>query len=102
MISTNRVRNVVMYLLNKNNLGYISPSEYDAYSQLAQQAIFEELFYDYSRWLVNKTNRRANSGYSNIPANIREMIEYELDKIYYNNGTISNLVILFIIISFVF
>ncbi len=75
MISTNRVRNVVMYLLNKNNLGYLTPAEYDAYSQLAQQAIFEDLFYEYSKWITNKTNRRANSGYSNIPANIREMID---------------------------
>lgn len=64
-----------MYLLNKSNLGYLTPSEYDAYSQLAQQAIFESCFYEYSQWLVNKTNRRANSGYSNIPANIREMID---------------------------
>lgn len=75
MISVNRVRSVVMYLLNKNNMGYLTPNEADTYFQLAQQAIFEELFYDYSKWLVNKTNRRANSGYSNIPANIREMID---------------------------
>jgi hypothetical protein len=75
MISTNRVYVAVLYLLNKNNLGNLTAPEYNSYSQLAQQAIFESLFYDYSKWLVNKTNRRANSGYSNIPANIREMID---------------------------
>lgn len=75
MISTNRVYVTVLYLLNKNNLGNLTAPEYNAYSQLAQQAIFEDLNYEYARWLANKTNRRANSGYSNIPANIREMID---------------------------
>jgi len=75
MISVNKVRSVVMYLLNKNNMGYLTPNEADTYFQLAQQAIFEELFYENARWIVNKTNRRANGGYSNIPANIREMID---------------------------
>jgi hypothetical protein len=56
-------------------MGYLTPNEADTYFQLAQQAIFEDLFYEYSKWITNKTNRRANSGYSNIPANIREMID---------------------------
>ena len=64
-----------MYLLNKNNKGYITPEQFNSFSELAQQAIFEDLFYTYAKWIVNKTNRRANSSYSDIPKNVREMID---------------------------
>lgn len=74
MISTNRVRNVILYFLNKENRGFIEPKDYDSFSDMAQLAIFEDLFYDYAKWVANKTNRRANSGFSDIPANIKEQI----------------------------
>jgi hypothetical protein len=75
MISTNKVRNTVLFFLNKNNRGFLTPLEYDAYSEMAQLSIFEELFYDYAKWIYDKTNRRANSGFSDIPKNIKEQIE---------------------------
>ena len=36
MISINVVRNVVMFILNKNNNGYITPDEFNMYCHLAQ------------------------------------------------------------------
>ena len=40
MIPINNVRNVVMFLLNKNNYGYISPEEFNTYCNLAQLDMF--------------------------------------------------------------
>jgi len=75
MISTNQVRNTVMYLLNKNNYGYCTPDEYNSLSNLAQLDVFENLFFQYTNWL-NKENRRMTNGeYANIPRNIREQID---------------------------
>ena len=75
MISINQVRNTVMFLLEKNNKGYITPLAFDSFCQLAQLDIFEQLFYDLDAW-VNKENRRlTNSEYANIPRNIREQID---------------------------
>ena len=75
MISTNSVRQLVLHLLNKNNFGYITPDEYNSFSNLAQLDVFENLFYQYTNW-QNKQNRRmTNSEYSNIPKNIREQID---------------------------
>jgi hypothetical protein len=75
MISTNQVRNLVMHLLNKSNFGYITPDEYNSFSNLAQLDVFEDLFFQYANW-KNKDNRRmSNSEYANIPKNIREQID---------------------------
>ena len=60
MISTNRVRNVVMFLLAKDNYGYLSPLTYDAFSDLAQMGIFEELFYKTNLDTIRKNNHLTN------------------------------------------
>lgn len=75
MISINNVRNTIMFLLEKNNKGYITPLAFNSFCQLAQLDIFEQLFYDLDAW-INKENRRlTNSEYANIPRNIREQID---------------------------
>lgn len=75
MIGVNQVRNVVMELLNKNNQGYVSPFEFNQFSQLAQMEIFEDLFYQYTNWLNKENKRMSNTEYANIPKNIREQID---------------------------
>ena len=75
MIGVNQVRNVVMELLNKNNFGYVSPFEFNQFSQLAQMEIFEDLFYQYTNWLNKENKRMSNTEYANIPKNIREQID---------------------------
>ena len=75
MISINVVRNVVMFILNKNNNGYITPDEFNSYCNLAQLDIFENMFFQYNNWLNKENKRMSNTEYANIPKNIREQID---------------------------
>lgn len=75
MISINRVRNVVMFLLEKENRGYISPVAFNSYCDLAQMAIFEDTFYDYNNWLNKENKRLSNTDFANIPKNLRQQID---------------------------
>lgn len=75
MISINSTRNVVMFLLNKQNRGYVGVDEFNSFCQLAQLSIFEDLFTQYNQYL-NKENRRlTGTEYANIPKNLREQID---------------------------
>jgi len=71
----NSVRNTVLSVVNKNNYGYISPSDFNLYAQQAQLEIFEEYFSDYNT-LVNKENSRVSgTGYADIKKGVEEMID---------------------------
>jgi len=70
-----RVRNVVLTLLNKENRGFVSPSEFDRLADLAQKSIFEENFYHYNRWVNMQNQMMSNEEYGDIPKNIREKID---------------------------
>lgn len=75
-ISVNFIRNSVLFIMNKSNLGYIGPSELDIFCNLAQRDIYENLFYQYNQF-VNKANKRlTGSEYADIPKNIQEQIDY--------------------------
>ncbi len=91
MISTNNVRILVMHLLNKNNFGFITPDEYNSFSNLAQLDIFEDLFYQYTNWLNKENKRMTNGEYANIPRNIQEQIDvfatYTTNANFTYNGT---------------
>ena len=54
----NSVRQTVMSTLNKNNYGYISPSDFNLFAKQAQLDIFENYFYQYN-YQLNKENARA-------------------------------------------
>jgi len=71
----NQVYTTVLAILNKDNRGYVSPLEFNLYSELAQMAIFEEMFHKYSRSLVKQNNRMYNSEFSDIPKHIREAFD---------------------------
>jgi hypothetical protein len=43
----NSVRETVLSVLNKNNYGYITPSDFNLYAKQAQLDIFEDYFYQY-------------------------------------------------------
>lgn len=70
-----RVRNTVLTLLNKGNRGTIPPSEFNRLAGLAQRSIFENNFYEYSKYINMQNQRLTNSEYSDIPKNIREKID---------------------------
>ena len=71
----NQVYTTVLAILNKDNRGYVSPLEFNLYSELAQMAIFEEMFHKYSKSLVKQNSRMYNSEFSDIPKHIREAFD---------------------------
>lgn len=75
MISINKVRNTVLHLLNKNNRGAIGVQAFDAYCDLAQKDLFENLFYRLNKWTNNQTKKYTNSEYADIVQNIQEQID---------------------------
>jgi hypothetical protein len=71
----NSVRNTVFSVVNKNNYGYISPSDFNLFAQQAQLEIFEEYFSEYNT-LVNKENlRTSGTGYADLKKGVEEMID---------------------------
>jgi hypothetical protein len=71
----NSVRNTVLAILNKNNYGYISPSDFNLFAKQAQIEIFEEYFSGYND-LVNKENaRQSGTDYANQKKALEEAIE---------------------------
>jgi hypothetical protein len=71
----NSVRNTVLAILNKNNYGYISPSDFNLFAKQAQLEIFEEYFSGYND-LVNKENaRQSGTDYANQKKALEEAIE---------------------------
>ncbi len=55
----NSVRETVLSVLNKNNYGYITPSDFNLYAKQAQLDIFEDYFYQYN-YQVNQENARQS------------------------------------------
>lgn len=73
MIDT--IYKTALTIMNKENQGYLSPTEYNLIINNIQMEIFREYFEDENRD-KNKENRGlANYGYSNLPFNQRQRIE---------------------------
>lgn len=71
----NSVRNTVLAILNKNNYGYISPSDFNLFAKQAQLEIFEEYFSEYND-VTNKENARiSGTDYADIKKVIAGAIE---------------------------
>lgn len=91
MISINRARNTVLYLLDKNNRGFIGADKFDTFCYLAQMDIFENLFFQYNKWKLNENKKSSTTEYGDIPKNIQEQIdafsEYSIpDNFTYDSG----------------
>jgi len=64
-----------MSVLNKNNYGYISPSDFNLFAKQAQLDLFENYFYSYN-YQINKENARASgTGYADITKGLEEVID---------------------------
>lgn len=83
-ISTNFIRNAVLFILNKQNLGYISPMDYDVFCNLAVRDVYENLFYEYNQFINKQNKRLTSSEYGNISKNIQDQIDYYAS---YTNNT---------------
>ena len=71
----NSVRNTVLAILNKNNYGYISPSDFNLFAKQAQLEIFEEYFSEYNN-VINKENARVSgTDYADVRKALEEAIE---------------------------
>jgi hypothetical protein len=71
----NHVRNTVLTILNKENRGFITPSQFDSYAKHAQQLLFNQYVSEYSRMLAAKNARRISSEFMNRKKQIRKNIE---------------------------
>lgn len=71
----NFVRNIVMFVLNKENRGYLTPVQFNSYAKLAQQTVFDSLFVKYRNYSVNKDKRMAAMDFGDDKKKLREDIE---------------------------
>jgi hypothetical protein len=71
----NEVRNTVLSILNKNNYGYISPSDFNLFAENAQMELFEEYFINYNKAINAENARTAGSDYAEVEGPIAETIE---------------------------
>lgn len=65
----------VQNVLNKDSRGYITPQEFNNYAKLAQLSIFEDMFHEYAKAIDKQNARMYYSEYSDIPAQLREVID---------------------------
>jgi hypothetical protein len=71
----NSVKNTVLSILNKNNYGYVSPSDFNLYAKQAQLDIFENYFYEYNNQINKENGRSSGTGYADITKGIEEVID---------------------------
>ncbi|QGH72854.1 MAG: structural protein [Podoviridae sp. ctrTa16] len=72
----NSVRNTVLSVLNKNNYGYISPSDFNLYAKQAQMEFYDEYFSNYNK-IVNMENARmSNVDYADMRKKAEENMEF--------------------------
>lgn len=71
----NSVRQTVMSVLNKNNYGYISPSDFNLFAKQAQLDLFENYFYSYNYQILKENSRQSGTGYADITKGLEEVID---------------------------
>ena len=71
----NEVRNAVLSILNKNNYGYISPSDFNLYAANAQMELYEEYYSSYNKTINAENLRQSGTDYADIESPIAETLE---------------------------
>ena len=71
----NEVRNTVLAVLNKNNYGYISPSDFNLFAEKAQMELFDEYFSQYNKTINMENARMSGVDYGDIRKKIMENVE---------------------------
>ena len=74
-ININKVYKSVLSILNKEQRGYLTPSEYNNLARQAQLELLDKLFYDYNRFLNIEKAGRVNDALADIPTKIQEQID---------------------------
>lgn len=68
------VRQTVLSILNKNNYGYISPSDFNLYAKQAQLEVFESYFTDLNQAINAENARMSGTEYADMSKGINEAI----------------------------
>ena len=71
----NSVRNTVLSVLNKNNYGYISPSDFNLFAQQAQMELYEEYFSNYNKAINFENQRQSGTDYADLVKPLAEVLE---------------------------
>lgn len=71
----NSVRNTVLSILNKNNYGYISPSDFNLLALQAQMELFDELFSGYNKVINMENSRASGTDYADMGKSSSEVLE---------------------------
>lgn len=71
----NEVRNAVLSVLNKNNYGYISPSDFNLYAANAQMELYEEYYSSYNKTINAENLRSSGTDYADVESPIAETLE---------------------------
>lgn len=71
----NEVRNTVLSILNKNNYGYISPSDFNLFASQAQMELYEEMFSSYNKIIIMENRRESGVGYADLKRTYEEAME---------------------------
>ena len=87
-VMINTVRNTVLSVLNKNNYGYLSPSDFNLFAKQAQLDIFESYFLQYNAQVnaENMRNMNPRVGSGTGIADIKKAIEEAIDVFSSTNG----------------
>jgi len=64
-----------MSVLNKNNYGYLSPSDFNLFAKQAQLDLFENYFYQYNYQVMKENARQSGTGYADVGRGYAEVIE---------------------------
>ena len=71
----NEVRNAVLSVLNKNNYGYISPSDFNLFAANAQMELYEEYYSSYNKTINAENARASGTDYADIESPLAETLE---------------------------
>lgn len=71
----NSVRNTVLSILNKNNYGYISPSDFNLFANQAQLELFDDYFSSYNDVLNKENARMSGAEYGDAMKFVTETID---------------------------
>ena len=70
-----KVRSTVLFFMSKDGRGYLTPSEFNSFAEMAQRSIFEEDFFSYNRLILKQVNRLTGGEFADLPKNLRERID---------------------------
>tara|TARA_S200002703_G_scaffold159959_1_gene175712 strand:+ start:826 stop:1515 length:690 start_codon:yes stop_codon:yes gene_type:complete len=71
----NHVRNTVLSVLNKENRGFLTPSEFNFYAKHAQDLIFSRYFDEYNKLTAQTRSGRGGDVYADREHILRQNIE---------------------------